>query len=171
MTEVASPIDRLRRPDGTLDRAAIRRILPYGDDFLFVDRVEHLDSERVRASFAIPVDSPYLRSHFVDLPVMPGVLIGEGLAQAGSLIVRYNLREPDERHVLGLEIERARFLAPARPGETLIYNVEIGAANRRAARLEGDVRVGTRRVCQARLTVAIVERAVFRERLENLPIP
>lgn len=169
MTEGRSQIDALRREDGSLDRVALKKILPYGDDFLFVDRVLRLTSRDVEASFAIPEQTAYLRSHFMDVAVMPGVLIGEGLAQAGSLVVRYNLPSPREQHVLGLEIEHARFLAPARPAETLLYRVRLVTSSGRAARLDGDVRVGERKVCQARLIVAIVSRRAFRQRLENPP--
>ncbi|MCH7665033.1 MAG: hypothetical protein IH936_03765 [Acidobacteria bacterium] len=168
MADDRSRIDALRQGDGSLDRAAIREILPYGDDFLFVDRVARLTSEEIEASFLIPAQSSYLRAHFVDLPVMPGVLIGEGLAQAGSLIVRYGLPAGEEKHVLGLEIERARFPSPAQPAETLTYRVRLVTSSRRVARLEGDVRVGDRRVCQAQLVVAIVDGRAFRKRLEEL---
>lgn len=167
MTEGRSRIDALRQPDSSLDRAAVKQILPYGDDFLFVDRVSRLTSQEVEASFLIPEQSAYLRSHFVDLAVMPGVLIGEGLAQAGSLVVRYNLTSPEPQHVLGLEIERARFHSPAQPAETLIYRVRLTASNRRAARLEGDVWVDERKVCQAKLVVAVVNRQAFRKRIES----
>ena len=168
MADDRSRIDALRQGDGTLDRAAIQEILPYGDDFLFVDRVARLSCDEIEASFSIPAQASYLRAHFVDLPVMPGVLIGEGLAQAGSLIVRYNLPTKEEQNILGLEIERARFPSPAQPGETLTYRVRLVTSSRRVARLEGDVRVGDRRVCQARLVVAIVDGQAFRKRLEEL---
>ena len=167
MTDDRDRIDALRQGDGGLDRAALREILPYGDDFLFVDRVSRLTSDEVEASFLIPAQSAYLRAHFVDLPVMPGVLIGEGLAQACSLIVRYNSRSSEDQHVLGLAIERARFLSPALPAQTLTYHVRLAASNRRTARLEGDVCVGDRRVCEARLVVAIVDDEAFREQLES----
>ncbi|MCP4203289.1 MAG: hypothetical protein GY769_15305 [bacterium] len=167
MAEGRSVIDALRHPDGSLDRAALKQVLPYGDDFLFVDRVSRLTARDVEASFLVPEQSRYLRSHFVDLAVMPGVLIGEGLAQAGSLIVRYNLPAPQDSHVLGLEIERARFHSPARPAETLSYRVSLEASSRRTARLEGEVWVGERKVCQAKLVVAIVDRLALRQRLEG----
>jgi 3-hydroxymyristoyl/3-hydroxydecanoyl-(acyl carrier protein) dehydratase len=167
MTDGRSQIDALRRSDGSLDRTAVQEVLPYGEDFLFVDRVARLTSKEVEASFVIPEQSAYLRSHFVDLPMMPGVLIGEGLAQAGSLIVRYNLPTPEEHHVLGLKIERARFQSPALPAETLTYRVRLVASNSRAARLEGNVLVGERRVCEAKLVVAIVDRTAFRDRLSS----
>ena len=168
MTIDRSRIDALRQADGSLDRSAIREILPYGEDFLFVDRVARLTRDEIEASFSIPEKSAYLQAHFVGLPVMPGVLIGEGLAQAGSLIVRYNLPTAEGQHILGLEIERARFLAPALPAETLVYRVRLATSSRRVARLEGDVSVGDRRVCQARIVVAIVSDQAFRNRLEAL---
>ncbi len=167
MVDGRSLIDPLRNPDGSLDHTALREILPYGEDFLFVDRVSRLTPEEVEASFHIPDRAPYLDSHFVDLPLMPGALIGEGLAQAGSVIVRYNLPSPEDRHVLALQIESARFLAPAQPGQTLHYCVRLKAMDRRAARLEGEARIDERKVCQARLVVAIVGREDLRARLRE----
>ena len=165
MTEGRAAIDALRAPDGSLDRAAILALLPYGEDFLFVDRVLALDEQSVEASFCIPEDAAYLRAHFRDLPLMPGVLIAEGLAQAASLIVRYNLAAPERHHVLGLEVERARFTSPARPGDTLLYSAKRGVMNRRAARIKGEARVGDTTVCRASVTVAIIEKSRLRERL------
>jgi 3-hydroxymyristoyl/3-hydroxydecanoyl-(acyl carrier protein) dehydratase len=167
MTDSRSRIDALRQPDGSLDRAAVKEILPYGDDFLFVDRVSRLTPQEVEAGFLIPEQSPYLRAHFIDLPVMPGVLIGEGFAQAGSLIIRYNLSSPETQHILGAEIERARFEFLVRPGDTLTYRIRLATFSRRAARLEGEVWVDERKVCRASLVVAIVDRQALRERLEG----
>lgn len=168
MTDTRHPFDSVRDANGGIGRAGLEEILPYGDEFLFVDRVSRLTSEEVEAGFRIPDQSSYLDSHFVGLPIMPGVLVGEGLAQAGSLIVRYNLPRPHDHHVLGLAIEQARFHAPARPGETLSYQVRLAASSRRSARLEGEVTVGARRICQARIVVAIVEKGAFSHRLADL---
>lgn len=158
-------IDGLRSADGSLDRAAIRAILPYGDDFLFVDGASRLDASRVEAFFDVPQDAPWLRSHFVDLPVMPGVLVGEGLAQAGTLAVRYNLDQPDRYHILAYQIETARFMAPTLPGDRLTFEVELRNMSRRAARLEGEARIGERPVCTARVVVGIVEREELGRRI------
>ncbi|MFQ5526819.1 MAG: 3-hydroxyacyl-ACP dehydratase FabZ family protein [Thermoanaerobaculia bacterium] len=165
MAEGSPEIDALRGGDGSLDGSALRSILPYGEHFLFVDHVSVLTADAVEARFRIPEDSAYLRSHFVDLPLMPGVLIAEGLAQAASLIVRYRLEAPERHHVLGLEVERARFPAPARPGDALEYRGRLGAMNRRVARLEGEAYVEGTVVCRAKITVAIVDRDALRQRL------
>ncbi len=156
-------IDRLRGPDGGLDLAALKSILPYGEEFLFIDSVSRLDAARVEASFRIPADAPYLRAHFRDLPVMPGALVAEGCAQTGTLLVRYNLADHASKVVLGMQIDRARFPAPAAPGETLHYRVSLKALDSRAARLEGEARTGDRRIATMRLVVGILDADAFRE--------
>lgn len=158
MADPHTTIDRLRSPDGSLDRQTLLRILPYGEDFLFVDRVIRLDEAELEAAFTIPRSAPFVEAHFVGLPLMPGVLIGEGMAQAGTVLVRYNLEDHTSKDLLAFQIESARFLAPAVPGDTLRYHLKLTKMHHRAARLEGEAFVGDRRVCKARLVLAIVAR-------------
>lgn len=165
MTDGRTLIDGLRAEDGSLDGSAVRQLLPYGDDFLFVDRVLRLTGEEVAATFRVPRDAPYIRSHFLDLQVMPGVLLAEGLGQAASLIVRHNLSEPARQHVLGLEVERCRFPSPALPGQVVTYEARLTSQGRRAARFEGEAFVEDRSVCSARVAVAIVSRRLLAKQI------
>ncbi|MGB3564680.1 MAG: hypothetical protein WBH85_20505 [Thermoanaerobaculia bacterium] len=151
-------IDPLKAADGRLDRQALRLILPYGDDFLFVDSVTRLTDREVDATFRIPPDSPYVQAHFVGLPMMPGALICEGLAQAGTVIVRYNLESPAAKDILAFQVESARFPSAALPGDNLRYRVRLSTMSRRAARLEGEADVDGRIVCKARVVVGITDR-------------
>lgn len=161
-------IDVLRDSSGRLDRTAIRSILPYGEDFLFVDEVTNLTEDSIEAGFVVPLDAPFIRSHFEGLPIMPGVLMGEGLAQAGTLVVRYNLEDHRTYDLLAFQIEKARFSSPARPGDRLRYQVRLLRLRRHVARLEGEVTVGDREICQARIVLAIVERNKLRQELAAL---
>lgn len=163
-----SDIDDLRNSSGGLDRQAVQTILPYGGDFLFVDEVTELTTERVEASFSIPATSPYLRAHFDGLPLMPGVLMGEGMAQAGTLMVRYNLPDHQEKDILAFQIEGARFSSPAQPGDRLDYRVRLVKLRSRVARLEGEALVGDREVCKAQIVLGIVSRLELRSELEAL---
>ena len=163
-----SAIDSLRDSSGRLDRAALRSILPYGDEFLFVDEVTHLTEDEIEASYTIPTDSLFVRSHFEGLPIMPGVLIGEGMAQAGTLMVRYNLEDHQTQDILAFQIESARFTSPARPGDRLQYRVRLVKLRRHVARLEGEVLLGGHEICKARIVLAIIERDKLRQELEAL---
>ena len=139
MADTNSQIDRLRDSAGNLDRAAIRSILPYGDEFLFVDNVTKLTAEEVQASYTVPTAAPFIEAHFRGLPLMPGVLIGEGMAQAGTLIVRFNLEDHQKMDILAFQIESARFVGAAQPGDRLDYAVRLVRLRRQLARLEGEV--------------------------------
>lgn len=168
MAESSSHIDQLRDGRGRLDRSAIRTILPYGEDFLFIDRVERLTASQIEASYTIRPELPFLRAHFEGLPIMPGSLVGEALAQAGTLLVRYNLEDHRGCDLLAYQIDAARFPAPAQPGDTLRLQARLTNLRRRAARLDGQATVGRRRVCTARLVLAIVEREGLRTELAKL---
>jgi len=161
MADSSLAIDRLRDPDGSLDRDALRQILPYGEAFLFIDRVIRLESSEVEALYLIPRSAPFVEAHFIGLPLMPGVLIGEGMAQAGTVMVRYNLEQHASKDLLAFQIDNARFLAPALPGDTLRYHVKLTNLRSTAARMEGQVFVGDRCVCKAQMVLAVVERRLL----------
>ena len=168
MVDGKARIDRLRGAGGGLDREAVRAILPYGDDFLFVDRVSRLMEREVETFFRIPAKAPYLDGHFRGLPIMPGALMSEAFAQAGAILVRYNLESPEETDILGHHVESARFLSLALPGDLLCFSVQLQTMNQRAARLEGGVRVGERKVGRMRVVVAIMKREALRREVERL---
>lgn len=169
MVDSSVAIDRLRDPDGGLDRQALRQILPYGEAFLFVDRVTRLETEEIEAFYQIPESAPFIEAHFVGLPLMPGVLIGEGLAQAGTIMVRYNLEQHADKDLLAFQIDSARFQAPAVPGDRLEYRVKLTKLRQSAARMEGEAFVGHRRVCKAELVLAIVDRQLLKIELAKPP--
>lgn len=163
---MANPeIDALRNDEGRFDRRAIQTILPYGDDFLFVDEVLQLTEGAVEACYTIPADSAFIRSHFRGLPIMPGVLVGEGMAQAGTLLVRYNLDDHGTKELLAFQIEGARFSAPTQPGDRLVYRVRLQNLRSRAARLEGETLVDGRSICKATIVLGIIDREILRSQL------
>ena len=168
MADGKARIDRLRGEDGTLDRDAVRTLLPYGDDFLFVDRVTALSEREVATDFRIPDRAPYLDGHFRGLPIMPGALMSEAFAQAGAILVRYNLESPEGVDIVGHHVESARFLSLALPGDPLRFRVRLETMSRRAARLAGDARIGERRVGRMRVVVAIMAREDLRREVERL---
>ena len=168
MADGKTKIDRLRDENGEIDREAVRTILPYGDEFLFVDRVTKLTDQDIETCFRIPDHAPYLDGHFRGLPVMPGALMSEAFAQAGAIMVRYNLESSEEIDILGTHVESARFLSLALPGDLLSFQVHLKTMNRRAARLEGQALVAKRKVGRMRVVVAIMQRNDLRQEIERL---
>jgi RND family efflux transporter MFP subunit len=163
-TSVASPImlrvdiDDLRDDAGVLDRAAIKRILPYDDDFLFVGSVSLLTESEIVSHYRVPSDSALVNAHIVHSPTMPNVLVTEFLVQAGILLVHYSATFDTETDVLAHAIHKAKFKSPAVPGEVLRGHVTIQKMGSTSARLEGMVFVKDRRLFQAVFDVRFVAR-------------
>ena len=68
-----------------LDRAGIEQIIPHREPFLLVDAVLELDDNRVVAQKQVRLDEDFLRGHYPALPLVPGVLIIEAMAQQGAI--------------------------------------------------------------------------------------
>jgi 3-hydroxyacyl-[acyl-carrier-protein] dehydratase len=146
-----------------LDIQEIFKILPHRYPFLLVDRVIELTrKQRIVAIKNVTINEPFFVGHFPNLPIMPGVLIIEALAQTGAVLL---LSEVDDRHtklVVFTGIERARFRRPVVPGDQLRLEVEVKvwreAASRIVVRMEGIAYVEGKKAAEAVVTAQLVER-------------
>jgi len=161
-------IDTMRGVDGALYRSAVMSLLPYGDEFLFIDMVSVLTVDEVVAYYRVPTESPIINAHFVHSPVMPGVLLGEALAQVGILLLHYRVEFVVATDILVNSVRKARFKSPAVPGDLLQQNVKVTALNTLGARLEGRSYVGTREVCMINFDVTFVDREKMADLLSKM---
>jgi len=101
--------------------------LPHRYPFLMVDRVlEVEDGKYIKAMKNVTINEPHFLGHFPGFPIMPGVLIVEGMAQTAGLMLKEMGRKTMENPIpLLLGIDKARFKKPVRPGDTLIYEVNL----------------------------------------------
>jgi 3-hydroxymyristoyl/3-hydroxydecanoyl-(acyl carrier protein) dehydratase len=132
-------IDELKDKEGRLEETAIKQIIPYERPFLMIDTVEELTKKKVVATKKVTGDEDYLKGHFVGFPIMPGALIVEGLGQAGTLLVRYNLKDHEEKEILAYEFKKAKFQKPTLPGDTLRYELELKNTRKK----DGEIRLAT----------------------------
>ena len=84
-------IDELKNDKGEIDSNAIKQIIPYDQPFLMVDRILTLDKTKIVAIKNTSANEPFFKGHFAGFPIMPGALIIEGMGQAATLLLRYNL--------------------------------------------------------------------------------
>jgi 3-hydroxyacyl-[acyl-carrier-protein] dehydratase len=134
-------------------------VLPHRYPFLLIDRVtEMARRQRIVAIKNVTVNEPFFPGHFPGLPVMPGVLIVEAVAQAGAVLLLQEIEEHRSKLLLFTGIERAKFRRQVTPGDQMRIEVEVLAFRSTAARLDGKVYVADKLVCEATVSCHMVDR-------------
>jgi beta-hydroxyacyl-ACP dehydratase FabZ len=138
----------------------IMKILPHRYPFLMIDGVSEVNAEKVVAFKNVSIGEPYFAGHFPGLPVMPGVLIVEALAQAGAILANQaGSFDPSTQVVYFMTIESAKFRRPVRPGDRLDLEVVPLRKGSSFWKLKGVARVAENVVAQAEFMATITARA------------
>ncbi len=137
----------------------IRTVLPHRYPMLLVDRVLEMEPDRrIVALKNVTINEPFFQGHFPDQPVMPGVLIVEGLAQAGGILLLENPARRADKMIYLMSIERAKFRRPVVPGDQLRYEVEVLRQRSNHAKLAGRALVDGKLAAEAMVSSALVDR-------------
>jgi len=160
---VARRLQRLRgqAPGGgpVLEIDRIMDYLPHRYPFLLVDRVMEFEAgRRIVARKNVTINEPYFEGHFPGHAIMPGVLIVEGMAQAGGLLLMNRLDEPSSKVVYFMALDDVRFRRPVRPGDTLEFEVELVQHRKNVFRMRGVSRVDGSVVAEGSMMAQLVDR-------------
>jgi 3-hydroxyacyl-[acyl-carrier-protein] dehydratase len=148
----------------TLDITEIQGILPHRYPFLLIDRVIDITRrQRIVAIKSVSVNEPFFQGHFPGMPIMPGVLMVEAIAQAGGALLLTEVEDRADKLVVFTGIERARFRRQVVPGDQLRIEVEVLVWRRTAVRMRGIAYVGDKRAAEAVISCQLVSRAKSEE--------
>ena len=104
----------------------INTLIPHRSPFLFIDECEILEKgKKGIASRVFKDDEFFFQGHFPGNPIVPGVIIVEALAQTAGVIVSASLTEYNEKSVLFMSINKAKFRKPVLPNEKIIFEVNF----------------------------------------------
>ncbi len=150
------------KPKTALDIHEILKILPHRYPLLLIDRVLELQrKERIVAIKNVTINEPFFNGHFPGLPIMPGVLIIEAIAQAGGALLLTEVEDRHDKVMVFTGIDRAKFRKPVSPGDQLRLEVEVkgwrAVPGLTAAKMQGYAYVGTKRVAEAVVSCQLIE--------------
>jgi UDP-3-O-[3-hydroxymyristoyl] N-acetylglucosamine deacetylase/3-hydroxyacyl-[acyl-carrier-protein] dehydratase len=137
----------------------IMRVLPHRYPFLLVDRILEIEeNKRVVGIKNVTINEPFFQGHFPGHPIMPGVLIVEAMAQVGGMLLLGSLEEPDTKVVYFMSIDNIKFRKPVRPGDQLVFEVEMIQVRGKIAKTRGVARVDGEVVAEAEMAAMVRDR-------------
>jgi len=145
--------------DEITDVSKVMELLPHRYPFLLVDRIlEVVPGERIKCLKNVTINEPFFQGHFPAVPIMPGVLIVEAMAQSGGCL--FLLSRPQASDVLFyfMGMDKVKFRKPVVPGDQLIFDVEILKMRAKAIKMTAQARVENKVVAQAELMATMGEK-------------
>ena len=136
-----------------IDIQEIMKVLPHRYPFLLVDRIVKMDmGNEIVGLKNVTINEPFFQGHFPGQPIMPGVLLLEGMAQVGGIMAFYDKPEYIGNKILFFAgIDKARFRKPVVPGDQLYYTLTFLKRKRTVTVMKGVARVDDKVVAEAQL--------------------
>jgi 3-hydroxyacyl-[acyl-carrier-protein] dehydratase len=141
----------------------IQEILPHRYPFLLVDRVTKIEKNEALSAYKnVSISENVFQGHFPGHPIYPGVMILEGMAQAGGILAFKSMdmtkEEAAQKVVYFMSIDKAKFRAPVKPGDQLEYRISVIKHKGAIWMLKGEAYVDDKMVSEAELKAMIVDK-------------
>ncbi len=139
-----------------MDVNKIKELLPHRFPFLMVDKIVDIQKDYIVGIKNVTANEPFFQGHFPEEPVMPGVLLVEGMAQAGGIFVLRSLEGKYSTYFM--KIDNVKFRKKVVPGDTVVFKVTLTTPIRRGvAEMRGLCYVGDSIVAEGDYMAQIVK--------------
>jgi 3-hydroxyacyl-[acyl-carrier-protein] dehydratase len=141
-----------------VDIRDILRLLPHRYPFVMVDRIIEISGDESGIGIKnVTINEPQFLGHFPENPVMPGVLLIEGMAQTAAVLVLRTLELREAHSLFLLTIDKAKFRKPAVPGDQVEFHVRKSAKRRSMWWYRAEAKVGGELIAEAEVGAVIAE--------------
>jgi UDP-3-O-[3-hydroxymyristoyl] N-acetylglucosamine deacetylase/3-hydroxyacyl-[acyl-carrier-protein] dehydratase len=149
-----------RKEGVVFDINAIKKILPHRYPFLLIDKIIDFQlDEKIVGVKNVTANEPFFEGHFPGQPVMPGVLVLEGMAQTGGILLLNGVENPGDTLVYFMAINNAKFRKPVLPGDQLVFELTMMSRKSKICQMKGLAFVDGALVAEAEMMASIVPRA------------
>ncbi|MGB0086842.1 MAG: 3-hydroxyacyl-ACP dehydratase FabZ [Rhodomicrobiaceae bacterium] len=144
---------------GTADIARVLQLLPHRYPFLMIDRIIEIDGDNSAIGVKnVTINEPCFQGHFPNFPIMPGVLLIEGMAQTAGAICVAALGGTYQPHIVYfMSIDRAKFRRPVVPGDCVHFHVSKIRNRGPVWRFYGEAKVEGQLVAEAEISAMIID--------------
>ena len=141
-----------------IDYAEVMRRLPHRYPFLLIDKVVQIELNRRAVGVRnVSISEPVFQGHFPGVPVFPGVMIVEAMAQTGALLMSKTLDVAvADKVIMFMSIDGVRFRKPARPGDQLRMEVKVIKARGDAYKFRGETFIDGKLAAEAEFMAMVV---------------
>jgi 3-hydroxyacyl-[acyl-carrier-protein] dehydratase len=142
------------------DLKRILELLPHRYPFLLIDRIVDMDRDESAVGIKnVTVNEAFFSGHFPGNPIMPGVLLIEGMAQtAGALVINHLGKKEEGKLVYFMSIDKARFRRPVLPGDVIRYPVRLLHKRPPVWRFGAEAQVGGVKVAEAEIGAMLMDK-------------
>jgi 3-hydroxyacyl-[acyl-carrier-protein] dehydratase len=141
-----------------LDVKEIAKILPHRYPFLLVDRIIYLNLEEnvIIGQKNVTVNEQFFQGHWPQVPIMPGVLVLEALAQTGGILI--HKKGHGEKIAVLLNINNAKFRKPVVPGDVLTLHASGMHLSNKGGRILAKAMVNEQLAVEAEIGFALIDK-------------
>ncbi len=140
-----------------MDIRKIMRLLPHRYPFLMIDRIISIEGDSKAVGIKnVSINEPYFSGHYPNLPIMPGVMIVEAMAQLSGILLSRRLEHTGKVAVL-LSMDKVKMRRPVRPGDQLLIEAEALHARSRTGHCRCLAKVGQEIAAEAEIKFMLVD--------------
>ena len=138
----------------------IKNLLPHRDPFLFVDKCEIIEVGIKGVGYRKFLPNEFFfKGHFPKLPIVPGVILIEALAQTAGIVVSKVFDNEKEKSVLFMSVSNAKFRKPVLPNEDISFEVEKLNNVKSVYKFYGLAKKDSTKVCEAKFSAMIINKS------------
>lgn len=151
----------MREQPFVMNSKEIAKILPHRYPFLLVDRILqiNLEENEILGVKNVTVNEPFFQGHFPGVPIMPGVLLLEALAQTGGILVHQ--KGYTKKIAVLLNVSQAKFRKPVVPGDVLHLHVKGLHISGTGGKIRAKAMVLDQLAVEAELSFALVDKELL----------
>lgn len=138
-----------------LDINEIMSLIPHRYPFLLIDRVLEINTNSIVGIKNITMNEPQFTGHFPGMPIMPGVLIIEAMAQLSAVLVARSMNTTKDKQVYFMSIESAKFRKAVVPGDSMLIYSQIDQSRSQVWKFSARAEVDGEIVSESKFTAMV----------------